>query len=248
MNYLVTEGAHELGAGIVRGLIERGHNVAFTYLDPAQADTAEALAAEAQGIREGARCRAYKLDLRSSQEVDEVLTQIVEDFDTIEVLVNAADHCEEGPTEQMTPAQWQAVIDINLTGTFYVCRSLMTTLLSNRYGRIINLSSIYAGGGAHLANYAASKAAVHGLTKTIAKEYGRKGITANALLLGCFEQEQGPFTPERRAFWKKVCPSRRGRAGRIEELVGFIDYLGSEEGGFVNGQLISLSGSLDWGK
>jgi NAD(P)-dependent dehydrogenase (short-subunit alcohol dehydrogenase family) len=141
------------------------------------------------------------------------------------------------------------VIATNLTGPFFVCRQVLPTMMKQRFGRIINISSLSQGGAAGQANYAAAKAGLHGLTLTIAKEYGRKGITANVVMPGFFETDMTRESlPEHmRQFWRSYCPVPKGRSGELPELSAVIGFLASKDAAFVNAQVIHVTGGLDWG-
>lgn len=247
MNYFVTGGSRGLGTGIVLDAIKEGHNVAFTYVR--SKDKAEDVVKRAADINPDAMCRCYQLDVKNSDQVDEVANQVLDDFDSIEVIVNNAGVSMDNLVVSMSNEEWDEVIATNLSGPFYVCRSFLTAMLGNRFGRIINISSISAGGGSGQANYAAAKAGLHGLTQTLAKEYGRKGITANVIAPGFFETDmtQDQLADHLRSFWNSYCPMPKGRTGRMDELSGVVNFLASEAGGFINGQIISVTGGLDWG-
>lgn len=247
MNFFITGGSRGLGAGIVLGAVEAGHDVAFTYMN--NKEKAEAVVQQAKELRADAVVRCYRLDVRDSEDVERVADQVLDDFETVEVIVNNAGVSRDNIIVSMSNEEWDDVIATNLNGPFYVCRSFMTALLANRFGRIINISSISAGGGSGQANYAAAKAGLHGLTQTIAKEYGKKGITANVIAPGFFETDmtKDQLAGHLRDFWTNYCPMPKGRTGRMEELSGVVNFLASPAGGFINGQVISVTGGLDWG-
>ncbi len=246
MIYFVTGGSRGIGEGIVLEAAAQGHDVAFTYLSNAKA--AESVVDRVREQSPKIKCQAYQLDVGNSAQVEEVGDQVLEDFETVHVVVNNAGTSRPNVVPFMTDEEWEDVIRTNLTGTFYVCRQFIPALLSNKYGRIINISSLVADGGTGQANYAASKAGVHGLTKTIAKEYGKKNITANVLALGFFDtdmtREQMPEAIKE--FWKNFCPRPKGRMGHLYEVTRTVAYLASEDAGFINGDVIRLTGGLDW--
>lgn len=247
MIYFVTGGSRGLGAGIVLDAVAAGHDVAFTYVH--NKEKAEDVVKRALDIRPDATCKCYQLDVRNAEQVDAVAEQVLDDFDTVEVIVNNAGVSRDNILVSMSNEEWDDVIATNLNGPFYVCRAFLTTLLSNRFGRIINISSISASGGSGQANYAAAKAGLHGLTQTLAKEYGKKGITANVIAPGFFETDmtKDQLAGHLRDFWNNYCPMPKGRTGRMEELSGVVNFLASPAGGFINGQIINVTGGLDWG-
>jgi NAD(P)-dependent dehydrogenase (short-subunit alcohol dehydrogenase family) len=137
-------------------------------------------------------------------------------------------------------------MDTNLTGAFYVARTFLPALLANGFGRFIFVSSIAARGMAGDVAYSASKAGLLGLSAGLAKEYGRKGITSNALILGFFETDmtQNDLSAEKRALYIRHSPA--GRIGSVAEVGAAVQFLASDGAGFINGQEIGLTGGMDW--
>ncbi len=246
MYYFVTGGSRGIGAGIVKEAVKAGHDVAFTYV--ANAEAAERTRAEAEALRVGAKVRAYKLDVKDSAAVEAVADAVLNDFETMQVIVNCAGVNLDNLVISMSDEEWREVLATNLDGPFYVCRQFLPTLLSNRFGRIINISSIQHNGGTGQANYAAAKAGLHGLTLTLAKEYGRKGITANVVVPGFFDTDMTRETMPQinKDYWKQYCPMPKGRMGRVEELAAVVNFLAGEGGGFINGEIINVTGGLGW--
>jgi NAD(P)-dependent dehydrogenase (short-subunit alcohol dehydrogenase family) len=246
MIYYITGGSRGIGANLVKRVVEAGDDVAFTYVQAA--DQAEKVVAEAKALREDANVRCYQLDLRDPKQIESVHDQVVDDFETFDVVVNNAGISRDSLLMAMSDEEWDEVIAANLTGPFHVCRAALPTLIANRYGRIINISSVVAEGATGQANYAASKAGLHGLTKSIAKEYGRKRITANVVVPGFFETDMTRENmPEAiRGFWKQYAPVPKGRGGELDELASVIMFLASKGASFVNGQEIRVTGGLDW--
>jgi NAD(P)-dependent dehydrogenase (short-subunit alcohol dehydrogenase family) len=243
MVFFVTGGSRGIGAAIVLAAIEEGHQVAFTYRE--NEEKARQVVEQARALREEARCRAYRLDVRDPQEVERVGDQVLEDFETVEVVVNNAAINRDNLAVSMSDEEWHEVIATNLSGPFYVCRYFLTTMLANRFGRIINISSVSATGSTGQANYAAAKAGLSGLTRSLAKEYGPKGITANVVIPGFFDTEMTRTTmsEESKFFWLKYCPKRR--VGETSEVSRVVTFLASEAAGFVNGAEIPVTGGLD---
>ena len=246
MNYFVTGGARGIGAGIVLQAVREGHDVAFAYRGNTEA--AAKVEAQAQQLRPGSQCRGYVMDVASAEQVTEVGDQILEDFDGIGVVVNCAGINRANLVVSMSDEEWHSVLATNLHGPFYVIRQFLPTMLSARFGRIINVSSIQHSGAAGQANYAASKAGLHGLTSTLAKEYGRKGITANVVVPGFFDTDMTRETmpPQAKEYWAQYCPMPKGRMGTIEELATVVTFLAGPGGSYINGQVIPVTGGLDW--
>jgi NAD(P)-dependent dehydrogenase (short-subunit alcohol dehydrogenase family) len=244
MIFFVTGGSRGIGAGVVKELVAAGHSVAFTYA--AQADLAEAVAAEALAGNDGAQCRAYALDVRDPEAVERVADEVLDAFGSVDVVVLNAAINRPGLVVSMSDEDWRDVIDVNLTGSFFVCRQFLPTFLANRRGRFIHISSLAMHGISGLASYAASKAALIGLSATLAKEYGRKGVTSNVLSLGFFDTDMSrELMPERQIrFWNEFCPV--GRIGEIPEIAHAILYLASDAAGFMNGETLNLTGGVNW--
>jgi NAD(P)-dependent dehydrogenase (short-subunit alcohol dehydrogenase family) len=246
MNYFVTGGARGIGAGIVLQAVREGHDVAFAYRG--NTDAAAKVEAQAKALRPGCQCRGYVMDVASADQVTSVGDQILEDFDGIGVVVNCAGINRANLVVSMSDEEWHSVLATNLHGPFYVIRQFLPTMLSSRFGRIINVSSIQHSGAAGQANYAASKAGLHGLTATLAKEYGRKGITANVVVPGFFDTDMTRETmpPQAKEYWAQYCPMPKGRMGTIEELATVVTFLAGPGGSYINGQVIPVTGGLDW--
>lgn len=244
MTLFVTGGSRGIGRHIVLTALQKGIDVAFTYRNP---DTdVDALLREAAAAAPGRVCKAYRLDVCDPDEVAEVAARVSGDFDRIDAVVNNAGINRNGLAFSMTDEDWQTVIQTNLTGPFYVMREFLPMFLAHKKGRFVTISSIAKDGIAGQANYAASKAGLVGLSGTIAKEYGQKGITSNVVAPGMFETDMTKQTmsDELRQFWLQHCPLKR--MGRLEELSETVLFLASDASGFINGQVINVTGGLDW--
>lgn len=244
MKIFVTGGSRGIGHNIVMTALAKGHDVAFTYSNP---DTdVKKLLDEAKSIAPKQMCKAYHLNVRSSEDVNKVADAVLDDFDSIDTVINNAGINKNNLAFSMTDEEWHDVIDTNLNGTFYVMRAFLPVFLSNRKGHFVALSSIAKDGISGQANYSASKSALIGLSGTIAKEYGSKGITSNVVVPGMFETDmtKGTMSTALRNFWMQHCPIKR--MGNLEELSEVVLFLGSDAASFVNGQVLSVTGGLDW--
>lgn len=240
----VTGGSRGIGAGIVLGAVEAGWDVAFTYrVREAEAQT---VVGRALGIDRNAQCKAFKLDVRLSSEVERTADAVLETFGGVQAVVANAAVTNAGLAFSTTDEEWRDVIDTNLTGAFYIARQFLPELLANRHGRLIFISSIAARGMAGDAAYCASKAGMLGLSTALAKEYGRKGITSNAVLLSFVETEMtaAELSEDKRRFYEEHCPV--GRIGQVSDVAAAVLYLAGPAGSFVNGQEIGVTGGLDW--
>jgi NAD(P)-dependent dehydrogenase (short-subunit alcohol dehydrogenase family) len=250
MFYFVTGGSRGIGAGIVEYAAARGHHVAFTYVsNPEAAErTKQTAAAASRAAGHDVQIRAYQLDVKDAAAVERVGDKVLDDFETMEVIVNCAGVNRDNLVVSMSDQEWREVLATNLDGPFYVCRQFLQTLIANRFGRIINISSIQHEGGTGQANYAAAKAGLHGLTKTLAKEYGRRGITANVIVPGFFDTDMTRETMPQinKDYWAQYVPMPKGRMGKVEELAAVVDFLAGDGGAFINGEVINVTGGLGW--
>lgn len=240
----VTGGSRGIGAEVVLEAVRRGHDVAFTYLTRRErADEVVARAAELDPAR---KVRAYALDVRDVAAVEEVGDAVVDEFGTVDVVVANAGVNRNGLVVSMSDEDWATVIDTNLTGTFHVCRQFLPTFLAAGFGRFVIMSSLGHSGVSGQAGYAASKAGLLGLSATLAKEYGRKGITSNVVLPGFFDTEltREDMSEANREFWLRYCPL--GRVGQVREVAEVVLFLASRAASYVNGQAIPVNGGLDW--
>ncbi|MGE3507755.1 MAG: SDR family NAD(P)-dependent oxidoreductase [Vicinamibacterales bacterium] len=240
----LTGGSRGIGAGVVVDAVRAGWDVAFTYR--AREEAARAVVTRARAARVDARCEAYQLDVRDSDAVERVGDAVVDTFGTVHAVIANAAVTHAGLAFSTSDEEWRTVLDTNLTGAFYVARQFLPELLANGWGRLIFVSSIAAKGMAGDAAYCASKAGLLGLSAALAKEYGRKGITSNALLLSLFETDmtEAELSDAKRRFYAEHCPV--GRVGQIADVSAAILYLAGPDSGFVNGQAIGITGGLDW--
>ena len=240
----ITGGSRGIGAGVVAAAARSGYDVAFTYRE--RRDAAETLLATVRAESPEARCAAYQLDVRDSAAVERVGDQVLDAFETVHVVVANAAITHAGMAIAASDEDWRAVVDTNLTGSFFVARQFLPAFLANGYGRFIFMSSIAANGMSGDVAYSASKAGMLGLSGALAKEYGRKGITSNALLMSLFETEMTmkELSAKNREFYTAHCPV--GRIGQVPEVAAAVLFLASDGASFVNGQELGVTGGLDW--
>jgi len=249
MNAFVTGGSRGIGRQIVVRFAREGWGVAFTYAgNQAAADETIALAEAA--AREAGHAspliRGYKLDLRDRAAIEKTSEEVFAAFDEMHALVNNAAIVRNNAAVVMSDEEWDEVIAANLTGPFLLMRAFTMHFMSNRFGRIVNISSLAEGGCSGQANYAASKSGLMGLTQTFAKEYGPKGITANIVTVGYVptDMTKDNMAEQLHQFWMKHCPLKR--PGKGEEIADLVHFLCSERGAFINGERIRVSGGLTY--
>lgn len=244
MKFFLTGGSRGLGARFVIDAVSAGHEVAFTYCTSSQ--QAADVVARARAAAPNGRCEAYQLDVRDSAAVERVVDEALTAFDGIDAVVCNAAINRIGMAVHMADEDWREVIDTNLTGAFFVAREFLPSFLAQRAGRFIFISSVGMRGTSGQIGYSASKAGLMGLTQGLAKEYGAKGITSNALLLGLFDTDLSRATaPEASTrFWTETCPTRR--LGQLSDFSGAVLFLASSSAAFINGQLLGLDGGLPW--
>ena len=244
MNFLVTGGSRGIGEAIVLQAVQEGHEVAFTYLE--QSDRAAGVVDRAQKTRCGAHVKAYQMDIRNSSSVEETGDLVLADFEKVDVVVCNAGINRLNLLVQMSDEEWDDVLRTNLTGSFYIARYFLPSMMAQKFGRFIFLSSMGYSGITGQANYCASKAGLHGLASAISKEYGRRGITANVIVPGFFDTDMSRDGASlvNKEFWKQYCPL--GRMGKLEEISKLVTFLTSDGAGFINGQAIPVNGGLDW--
>ncbi len=240
MNAVVTGGSRGIGAAIVRRFAAQGIEVALVYRSGRE--EAEKLVAS---LPEGsAGVRLYSADLSKKEEVLRLGREIKTTFGPVGILVNNAGMTRDGLAVRMKDEQFTEVIDTNLVSAFLLCREFLPDMMKARAGRIINMASI-AGvyGNAGQANYAASKAGLIGLTKSLAKEVGSRGITVNAVAPGFIDTDMTRSLSDslREAALDKI-PLRR--LGLPDEVAAVVSFLAGNEASYITGQVIEVSGGL----
>jgi len=191
----------------------------------------------------GNKTMALTCDVSSQDSVNEAIARIIRRFGTIDILVNNAGITSDAMLHKMSLEQWQRVIDINLTGTFLMASAVVPFMRENKRGRIINISSTSAYGNIGQTNYAASKAGVLGLTKTLAKELGRYNITVNAIEPGLTETDMIKSVPQAiKEGWLKSMPLNR--LGRPEDVANAICFFATDEASFITGVELPVCGGF----
>ncbi len=237
---IVTGASRGIGKAVAIKFAEEGCNIAFTDLfdDDTMKNTEKELSAL------GIKAKGYASNAASFEDTGKVVDQIVEDFERIDILVNNAGITKDTLLMRMTEEQWDAVINVNLKSVFNFTKSVQKTMLKQRSGSIINMSSVVGvSGNAGQSNYSASKAGIIGFTKSIARELGSRGIRSNAIAPGFIITEMTAKIPEdARKAWEESIPLKRG--GTPEEVAKVALFLASDLSSYVSGQVISVCGAM----
>lgn len=242
---LVTGATRGIGKAIALKFASEGANIAFTGRGETeqQKATMEATRQEVEAL--GVKCVAYSGNASDFAQTEEIVKSIKEEFGTIDILVNNAGITKDGLLLRMTEEQWDAVINVNLKSAFNFIHACVPFMMRQRGGSIINMSSVVGvHGNAGQANYAASKAGLIALAKSLAQEMGPKGIRANVLAPGFIETDMtSALSDEIREEWKKKIPLRR--AGQVEDIANAALYLASNLSSYVTGQVIQVDGGMN---
>lgn len=229
----VTGGTRGIGEGICKALRDTGATVVSNYVG--NDDNAKAFTE-----RTGIEC--FKFDVGNFEHCALSLEQIQEKYGAIDILVNNAGVTRDSRFTKMSPEEWHTVIDINLGGTFNTCRLLFPKMVERNFGRIINISSVNGLAGQYgQANYAAAKSGMIGLTKTLAIEGARYGVTANAIAPGYVETDMLRGVPEK-VMQKIIANIPVGRLAQVEEVARGVCFLADEDAGFITGSTLSING------
>ena len=232
---LITGGSRGIGAATVRAFINAGYRTAFFYRNSESA--AQALAAETGAI-------PIRCNIRDSASVSAACAEAKRLLGHIDVLVNNAGIAQQKLFTDITDEDWRAMLDTNLTGAFYLSRAVLPDMISRRYGRIINVGSIWGQVGASCeVHYSAAKAGLIGLTKGLAKEVGPSSVTVNCICPGVIETDMvSSFTPDDLAALAEETPV--GRLGTPEDIARSILWLADPKSSFITAQIIGVNGGF----
>lgn len=238
---LITGAARGIGKAIALKFAEEGANIAFTDLKIDENGEETRKEIEAKGVK----CMAYASNAANFEETAEVVNKIKEDFGSIDILVNNAGITKDGLMLRMTEQQWDAVIAVNLKSAFNFIHACTPIMMRQRKGSIINMASVVGvHGNAGQSNYAASKAGLIALAKSVAQEMGSRGIRANAIAPGFIETAMtAALSEDVRKEWMKAIPLRRG--GQPEDIANVATFLASDLSSYVSGQVIQVDGGMN---
>ena len=237
---LITGASRGIGRGIAEIFAKHGANVAFTYLSSVE----KGQALEAELSSHGVKAKGYRSDASDYDQAQALAEEVAKDFGRIDIHVNNAGITRDGLLMRMGKDQWDAVIKTNLDSVFNLTKAVQRTMLKQRSGSIINMSSVVGiKGNAGQANYAASKAGIIGFTKSVALELGSRGIRCNAIAPGFIETEMtGALDPKVVEGWTEAIPLKR--AGTVEDIANACLFLGSDLSTYVTGQVLSVNGGM----
>jgi 3-oxoacyl-[acyl-carrier protein] reductase len=237
---LITGATRGIGKGIALSFAKNGANIAFTYLNSEEKATALENELKAFGIK----AKGYKSDAANFKAADELVTAVVEEFGTIDVLVNNAGVTRDTLLMRMSEQQWDEVMNANLKSVFNLTKAVQRPMLKAKKGSIINMSSVVGvKGNAGQSNYAASKAGIIGFTKSIALELGSRNIRSNAIAPGFIETEMtGALDEKVVQQWRDSIPLKRG--GTAEDVANLTLFLASDMSTYITGQCINVCGGM----
>ena len=239
-NTLVTGGTRGIGRGIALEYAKQGANVAFTYVS--SPDKAATLEAELSAL--GVKAKGFQVDASNFEATQEMVKNVHAEFGTLDVIVNNAGITKDNLLLRMGEDQFDKVMKVNMYSIFYMTKAALRILLKQRSGSIIHISSIVGvTGNAGQANYAASKAAMIGFSKSIAKEVGSRGIRSNVVAPGFIATEMTEELPEAELkAWMDAIPLKR--PGTVDDVASLCTFLGSDASAYITGQVIHVNGGM----
>ncbi len=238
---IITGASRGIGKGIAEKFAEQGCNIAFTFLS--SVEKAKAFEAELAG-KYGVKVKGYQSDAADFKAADQLVTDVVAEFGTVDVLVNNAGITRDTLLMRMSEQQWDEVINANLKSVFNLTKAVQKPMLKARSGSIINMSSVVGvKGNAGQANYSASKAGIIGFTKSVALELGSRNIRSNAIAPGFIETEMtGALDEKVVQQWRDSIPLKRG--GSAEDVANLTLFLASDMSAYITGQCINVCGGM----
>ncbi|WP_214366920.1 3-oxoacyl-ACP reductase [Pseudonocardia sp. H11422] len=231
---LVTGGIRGIGAGITERLADRGVTVAVGYSRDKEAADRFHEAHPGSSVHQG--------NIGSNEDCERVIREVLDQHGRLDILVNNAGITADKTVRKMTPDDWDRVVQVNLSGAFYLIRAVLQHMLDRGSGRIVNISSIIGeSGNIGQANYAAAKSGLFGLTMSLAQETARKGITVNSVAPGYIATEMVAAVPKE-ALDKVVAKIPVGRLGEADEVARVVEFLADPDSAFITGQIYSVNG------
>jgi 3-oxoacyl-[acyl-carrier protein] reductase len=237
---IITGATRGIGKGVAELFADQGSHIIFTYVS--SDDKARALEAELQA--KGVKAKGYKFNVADYAACEEMANDVVKEFGSIDVVVNNAGITRDNLLMRMSEEQWDEVINTNLKSVFNMTKAVQRTMLKQRKGSIVNMSSVVGvKGNAGQANYAASKAGLLGFTKSVALELGSRNIRCNAIAPGFIETEMtGALDEATVQSWRDAIPLKRG--GTAEDVANLALFLASDMSAYITGQTINVDGGM----
>ena len=239
-NVLITGASKGIGRAIAHAFAEQGANVAFTYLS--SVERAEGLEQELREL--GGKAKGYRSDASDFNAAEQLISSVVDDFGSLDVLVNNAGITQDNLLMRMNETAWDEVINTNLKSVFNTVKAATRTFLKQKNGSIINMTSVVGiKGNAGQANYSASKAGIIGFTKSVALELGSRNVRCNAIAPGFIETEMTSTLDEKTVqSWRDAIPLKRG--GAPEDVAQCALFLASDLSTYITGQVIQVDGGM----
>ena len=237
---IITGASRGIGKGIAEVFAKQGANIAFTY----RSSDIKADAFSVKLAANGCKVQGYKSDASNFEAAQQLAADVIKDFGSIDVLVNNAGITKDGLIMRMSEEEFDIVMDVNVKSVFNMTKSVLPTMLKQRKGSIINMSSVVGvKGNAGQANYSASKAAINGFTKSTALELGSRNIRCNSIAPGFIETEMTEALGEDQIkSWRDAIPLRRG--GNTEDIANATLFLASDMSAYVTGQVLNVCGGM----
>lgn len=237
---IVTGGARGIGRGIALKLAEEGANIVLNYRS--SGSFVDEIVSEIEG--KGVKCLAVQCDISVHAEAEKLIKAAVENFGSLDILVNNAGITKDGLIMRMKEEDFDSVINTNLKGTFNTIKFASAVMMKQKRGSIINMASVVGIlGNPGQANYVSSKAGIIGLTKSVAKELGSRGITCNAVAPGFIKTDMTEvLNDKQKAAMLDVIPLKR--VGSVDDIANVVVFLASEKASYITGQVISVDGGM----
>lgn len=239
-NVIITGASRGIGKGIAQAFAKHGANVAFTY--SSSAGPAQELEQELSAL--GVKAKAYQSNAADFDAAQQLAAAILQEFGSIDVLINNAGITKDNLLMRISEADFDQVIEVNLKSVFNMTKAVQRTMLKQRQGSLIHMSSVVGvKGNAGQANYAASKAGIIGFSKSVALELGSRNIRSNVIAPGFIETEMTGKLPEDVvAQWRAGIPLKRG--GAAEDVANACLFLASDLSGYITGQVLNVDGGM----
>jgi len=237
---IITGATRGIGKGIAELFADQGSNIVFTYVSSDE----KARALEAELEAKGVKAKGYKFNVADMAACEEMVADVMKEFGQIDAVVNNAGITRDTLLMRMSEEQWDEVINTNLKSVFNMTKAVQRTMLKQRKGSIVNMSSVVGvKGNAGQANYAASKAGILGFTKSVALELGSRNIRCNAIAPGFIETEMtGALDEATVQGWRDAIPLKRG--GSPEDVANLALFLASDMSAYITGQTINVDGGM----